>query len=330
MPKSIARRSLISLLGGAAATSPFGANAQERSGVRRIGMLVLGRAYDPIPKLWVAAFKEELLKYDWFVDRNLRIDFRLAMSPESIEAYAKELVGLGPELIVAHSSPGLGAVQQQTKTIPIVFVAVGDPVANGFVSSIAHPGGNTTGFTNLVPSIGGKWLELLKTVDPRVDRVGLLFNPDLLFAESYLALIEASTAPFGVQVMRMPYRDVSGLQSATAAIAAKPNGGIILVPPISDYPSEFIYELVRNRLPSVSNAKTFVVAGGLMSYGADNVELFRQAATYVDRILRGEKAANLPVQFPTRFEMALNMRTAKSMELPIPATLRALATDIVE
>jgi putative tryptophan/tyrosine transport system substrate-binding protein len=330
MPTPIARRSLITLLGGAAAAWPLSVRAQERGAVRRIGLLIFGREYDPNPKLWATVFEGELQKLGWFDDRNMHIDFRLARDSSSVQASAKELVGLTPDLIVVHSSPGLGAVQQQTKTIPLVFVAVGDPVANGFVKSIATPEGNTTGFTNLFPSIGGKWLELLKQAAPHIEHVGLLFNPDLLFGESYIVTIEASASSFGVPVIRMPYRNVTELQSAAAAVAAKPNGGIILVPPVSDYPTEFIHQMQRDQLASISNAKSFVIDGGLMSYGADNSDLFRRAASYVDRILHGEKVSNLPVQFPTKFEMALNMKTAKVMGLNIPETLRALATDVIE
>jgi len=330
MPTTIARRNLIALLGGAAAAWPLAVGAQERGAARRIGLLIFGREFDPIPKLWTTVFEEELQKLGWFDGRNLHIDLRLATDPSSIQASAKELVSLAPDLIVVHSSPGLGAVQQQTKTIPLVFVAVGDPVANGFVKSIANPEGNTTGFTNLVPSIGGKWLELLKKAAPHVNRVGLLFNPDLLFSESYLVTIEASASSLGVPVVRMPYRNGIELQNAATAVATKPNGGIILVPPVSDYPTEFIYQLQRDRLASISNAKSFVIDGGLMSYGADNADLFRRAASYVDRILRGDKVGSLPVQFPTKFEMVLNMKTAAVMGLTIPETLRALANDVIE
>jgi putative ABC transport system substrate-binding protein len=258
------------------------------------------------------------------------MDLRFAEDTSDIQALAKELVNLAPDLILVHSSPGTNAIQQQTKTIPIVFVAVGDPIANGFVKSIARPEGNATGFTNLFPSIGGKWLELLKEAAPHIDRVGMLFNPELLFSGTYLPSIEATALSLGVQAVRAPYRNTAELEHEAAAIAAKPNGGVILVPPLSTYPREFILQLEQDRLPAISNAKSFVSAGGLMSYGADNADLFRRAASYVDRILHGEKVSDLPIQFPTKFEMALNLKTAKAMGLSLSPTLHALATDMIE
>jgi putative ABC transport system substrate-binding protein len=330
MPSTIVRRNFVMLLGGATVAWPLVVRAQQRNGIRQIGVLIFGSESDPALKLWVTVFEEELQRLGWFADRNSRIELRFAADPSSVQASAKELVNLTPDLILAHSSPGFSAIQQQNKTIPIVFVAVGDPVANGFVKNIARPEGNATGFTNLFPSIGGKWLELLMEAAPHIAHVGVLFNSELLFGKAYLASIEVTAQSLGVHVISVPYNNETELTNAVDAIAASPNGGLILVPPFGGYPPQFIFQLERDRLPAISNLKSFVVAGGLMSYGADNADLFRRAASYVDRILRGEKLSNLPVQFPTKFEMALNLRTAKAIGLTLPPRLRALATDVIE
>ena len=260
----------------------------------------------------------------------MRIDLRFVSDPNAIQAAAKDIIKLSPDVILVHSSPMTGVVRQQTKLIPIVFVAVGDPVANRFVEDIARPEGNVTGITNLFPTIGGKWLQLLKEAAPRTERVALLFNPKLLFSETYFASIEATASSLGVQVKRTPYQDAAELIHEVDAMAASPNGALILLPPFGDYPKQFISRLEQHRLPSISNLKSFAVAGGLMSYGADNVDLFQRAASYVDRILRGEKPRDLPVQFPTKFEMTINLKTAKAIDLTMPPTLRALATDVIE
>jgi putative ABC transport system substrate-binding protein len=247
-----------------------------------------------------------------------------------MQACAEELVNLAPDLILVHSSPGTSVIRQRTKTIPIVFVAVGDPLANGIVESVTRPGGNVTGITNLVPSIGGKWLGLLKEAAPRIARVGLLFNPEFFYSNTYFASIEATASKLAVQVIRVPYRNAAELVSAADAIGAEPNGGLIMLPPVSVYPTQFIFRLEQNRLPAISNVKTFANAGGLMSYGADNADLFRRASSYVDRILRGDRPSDLPVQFPTKFEMVINLKAAKALGLTVPWPLLAVATEVIE
>jgi putative ABC transport system substrate-binding protein len=327
---NVSRRKFVTLISSAIAAGPLNALAQQRVGTRRIAMLILGSESDPIPRTWVAAFQEGLRHAGWSENNNLRTDLRFAADRSSIRSSAEELVKLAPDLILVHSSPGTSAIRQKTKTIPIVFVAVGDPVVNGFVEEIAHPKGNATGFTNLFPSIGGKWLELLKEAAPRMVRVGLLFNPEFEFSKTYFPPIETAAPRLSVQIVRMPYRSSTELGNAVNAMAAEPNGGLVILPPLSNYPREFILRLQETRLPAISTSRSFATAGGLMSYGADNVDLFRRASSYVDRILRGEKPSDLPVQFPTKFEMVLNLKTVKAMDLNISRTLRAFATEVIE
>jgi putative ABC transport system substrate-binding protein len=327
--RELNRRGVIGLLGGAAAW-PLTARAQQRGGVRRIGVFILGTETNPVPRSWVAAFQEGLQELGWFDGRNVRIDVRFATESRGIHAAADELLALAPDLILSHSSPGTTVIRDRTTTIPVVFVAAGDPLANGIVESIARPGRNITGFTNLTPSFGGKWLELLKEAMPAITRVGLLFNPDLFFSKTYFESIEATAATLAVEVVRVPYRNAEELVAAADMIGAEPNRGVIVVPPIGVYPPQFFRRLEERRLPAIGNVKAFAAAGGLMSYGADNADLFRRSATYVDRILRGDRPGDLPVQFPTRFEMVLNLKTAKAIGLTLPSALSAQATDVIE
>ncbi|MFL6301996.1 MAG: ABC transporter substrate-binding protein [Candidatus Sulfotelmatobacter sp.] len=323
------RREFITLLGGAAAAS-LSARAQQGAVARRIGILILANESDPIPRGWVAAFSAGLQDLGWLQDRSFHIDLRFATHPSSIQSSSAELVDLTPDVILVHSSPGTSALRERTTKIPLVFVAVGDPVANGFVASIARPGGNITGFTNLLPSIGGKWVELLKEAAPRVTKVGLLFNPDLFFSQAYFASIEDTAAKLSVEFIRVPYRNATELLHATDAIGADANTGLLVLPPVSDYPAEFIARLDQKRLPAISNVRRFATAGGLLAYGADNSDLFRRASSYVDRILRGEKPGTLAVQFPTKFEMVLNLKAAKKLGLNVPLTLSSVATEVIE
>jgi len=324
---TVARRTFIALIGGGAAW-PVALRAQQRGKVRRVGVLMFGSESDPILRSWAASFQDGLQKLGWSEDRNLRVDRRFAADSSDMQIAARELMKSAPDLILVHSSPGVNAIRQLTKTIPVVFVAVGDPVANGFVSSIAHPQGNITGFTNLFPSIGGKWLELLKEAAPRIKQVSLLFNPDLQFGTTYFDTIEGTASQLAVQVVRSPYHSEADLEAT--ANTAGPDAGLILLPPFDVYRPEFITLLKQKRLPAISHLNAFVSDGGLMSYGADNADLFRRAATYVDRIFHGEKPSDLPVQFPDKFDLALNLKTAKAMDLEMPVTLRALATEVIE
>ena len=331
MTITFSRRKVITLLGGGVAAWALPARAQpQRGGTRRVGGLIFGSEKDPVQRSWAAAFQDGLKKLGWFDRQNLRIDLRFASDPNGIQAAIKDVIGLSPDVVLVHSSPVMGAVRQQIKNIPIVFVAVGDPVVNRFVDDIARPEGNVTGITNLFPSIGGKWLQLLKEAAPRTEQVALLFNPKLFFSEPYFESVETTALSLGVKVTRAAYQNTTELIQEVDAIGAYPNGALILLPPFSAYPEQFISRLAQHRLPSISNLKSFAIAGGLMSYGADNLDLFQHAASYVDRILRGERPRDLPVQFPTKFELVINLKAAKTMDLAVPGTFRALATEVIE
>jgi putative ABC transport system substrate-binding protein len=325
----IKRRQFIAGLGSAAAW-PLAARAQQPDRVRQIGVLILGSEADPIPQSWAAAFRKALNQLGWREDRNLRIDLHFAPDVIGIRAAAEHLVSAALDVIVVHSSPAASAIRQQIGTIPLVFVAVGDPQTNGLVENIARPEGNVTGFTNLVPTFGGKWVGLLKEAARGITRVGLLFNPEFFFSKTYFAAIEQAASTMGVEVVRIAYRDPAELMRAADAMGVQPNGSVILLPPISIHSAELVSRLLQYRLPSISSLKPFVTSGGLMSYGANNADLFRRAALYVDRILHGVKPGDLPVQFPTKFELVINLKTAKALGLTIPETLLATADEVIQ
>jgi putative ABC transport system substrate-binding protein len=328
----IGRRELIVTLGGAAAAWPLAAHAQQGERMRRLGVLMLPAESDLRAQALLAALRQGLQQLGWIEGRNLRIELRYsAVDFARMRANAQELVELAPDVIVTGSAPTTRALQARTKTIPIVFLSVGDPVANGFVTSISHPGVNTTGFTNLFPSIAGKWLELLKEAEPRVNRVALVFNSEIR-PEIYLIPIEAAATVIGVKTIRTPVRNATGIERALDAFAAEPDGALILVPPtLLDADREVILRLARqHRLPTISFDRLYVTEGSLMSYGPDLRDLWRRAASYVDRILRGEKPGDLPVQFPTKFDLVINLRTAKAIGLEIPRKLLARADEVIE
>jgi putative ABC transport system substrate-binding protein len=293
------RREFITLLGGAAAAWPLAARAQQAERMRRIGVLVVYAESDPEGQAFVAAFREELQKLGWTEGRNIRIDARWgALDAESRQRFAQELVALQPDLILSQSTPTTAALLQQTRTIPIVFAQVADPVGSGFVASLARPGGNVTGFAPIEGSLGGKWVELLKEIAPRVARVALLFNPaTATYAEYYLNPFKAAAASFGVEAIVAPVRATSELESVVAALARPPNGGLIAMPDsFLNGRAEITSLAARYRLPAVYPFRMFIEVGGLLSYGTDVVENFRRAAAYADRILRGAKPSELPVQ----------------------------------
>jgi putative tryptophan/tyrosine transport system substrate-binding protein len=327
------RREFITLLGGTAAAWPLAARAQPDGRSRRVGVLLAGAESDPLIQAYVAALRLRLQQLGWIEGRNLRIDARFnAGELARMRANAQELVGLAPDVIVGGGVAGARALQERTQTIPIVFVQVGDPVASGVVGSIARPEGNTTGITNLFPSIAGKWLELLKEAAPHVTRVALIFNPDFSVTENYLAAIEAAAAALTVKAIRTPVRSATDIERAIDAFAAEANGGLIQVPPQAVHANrELIVRLARrHRLPAMYNDRLHVADGGLVSYGPDSLDLYRLAASYVDRILRGAKPGDLPVQFPTKFDLVINLKTAKAIGLAIPATLTARADELIE
>jgi putative ABC transport system substrate-binding protein len=327
------RRKFITLLGTAAAW-PVAARAQQRERVRRIGWLIGRAENDPLSQASRAAFQEALAKLGWIEGRNLRIDLRFAADdPYRIRAYATELVRLAPDVIVTGAAVATRAVQQQTRTIPIVFVGGGDPAAIGLVRTIARPEGNITGFSGPEPSIAGKWLELLKEAAPRVSRIAIVFNPEIApTAPNYISLIEASAPALGIQTIKAPFHNAIEIVRAIDSFATEPNGGLIILPPPDTTAiRETIVPLAaENRLPAIYPGRSDAAAGGLLAYTTDQVDTSRRTATYVDRLLRGAKVADLPVQFPTKFELIINLKTAKALGLTVPITLLGRADEVIE
>jgi putative ABC transport system substrate-binding protein len=327
------RRDVISLLGGAA-VCPLAARAQQGEHPRRIGWLIGRAESDPLSQAGRAAFQEVLAKLGWTEGRNLRIDLRFAADdPSHVRAYAKELVGLAPDVIVTGAAFATKAVQQQTQVIPIVFIGGGDPAAIGLVRNVGRPEGNTTGFSGPEPSIAGKHLELLKEAAPGVSRVAIVFNPEIApTAPNYISLIEALAPALGIQPVQMPFRNAIGIVRAIDSFAAEPNGGlVVLPPPNTSVTRETIVPLaVEHRLPAAYSGLADAAAGGLLTYTTDTVDRHRQAATYVDRLLRGTKVADLPVQFPTKFKLVINLKTAKAIGLTIPEALLLRADKLIE
>jgi putative ABC transport system substrate-binding protein len=303
--------------------------------MRRIGVLMAYAESDREGHADVAAFREGLQKLGWMEGRNVRIDTRWARprDAEARQRFAKELVALQPDLILSYGTPATATLLQQTRTIPIIFVGVSDPVGSGFVASFPRPGGNVTGFIPMEPTMAGKWLELLKEIAPRVVRAVLLFNPATApYAEYYLNPFKAAAASFGVQAIAAPVRDASEFETAIAAQASAPNGGMIVMPDtfMNAHRVEITSLAARYRLPAVYPFRFFAELGGLLSYGHDRRDNFRRAAAYADRILRGEKPSELPVQAPVKFELVINLKTAKSLGLTVPPTLLAHADEVIE
>jgi putative ABC transport system substrate-binding protein len=328
------RREFITLLGSAAAAWPLGAGAQQGERMRRIGVLMAFAESNREGQAWIAAFREELPKLGWTERRNIRIDIRWGtLDAESRQRSAKELVALQPDLILSHTTAITAALLQQTRTIPIVFVQVVDPVGSGLVASIPRPGGNVTGFINLEGSMAGKWLELLKEIAPRVNRVAILFNPATApYAEVFLNPFKAAARSFAVEAILAPVRDTSELESVIAAQAREPNGGLIVMPDpfTAVHRAEITSLAARYRLPAVYPFRFFAELGGLLSYGSDPVDNFRRAAAYADRILKGGKPSELPVQVPVKFELAINLKTAKALGLDVPMLLQQRADAVIE
>jgi putative tryptophan/tyrosine transport system substrate-binding protein len=328
------RREFITLLGVTLAW-PLAARAQQSERMRRIGVLMGFPESDSQAQRYIAAFRDGLHKLGWTEGRNVRIDTRWATPAEAdlMRQFAKELVALQPDLILSHTTPTTTALLQQTRTIPIVLATVADPVGSGFVASFPRPDGNVTGFAVSDDALGGKWLELLKEIAPRVARVAIVFNPAAAtYAEFWLNSFKAAAASFAVEAIAAPVRDLSELESVVAAQAREPNGGLIVMPDsFTDAHRVEITSLVaRYRLPAVYAYRFFAVFGGLLSYGPDLTDNFRRAATYADRILKGEKPADLPVQAPTKYELVINLKTAKALGLEIPPKLLAIADEVIE
>jgi putative ABC transport system substrate-binding protein len=329
----VRRREFITLLSSASAW-PFAALAEQAGHTRRIGVLMAFPESDREGQAWVAAFREELQKVGWTEGRNIRINYGWAGGDaESRQQIAKQLVEQQPDLIVTQNTPTTQAVIQHTHTIPIIFANVADPVGSGFVASFSRPGGNVTGFVNFEGSLGGKWLELLRETAPRITRVAFLFNPTTApFAEYFLQPFKVAARSYAVQAVSAPVRDMSELESAIAALAREPDAGLIAMPEtfLNVHGTEVLSLAARYRLPAAYPYRFFAEHGGLLSYGTDPLSNFRRVATYVDRILKGEKPTNLPVQAPTKYDLVINSRTAKVLGLTIPPTLLALADEVIE
>ena len=309
------RRAFITLLGGAVAW-PLAVRAQETQRVRRIGVLIQVAEGDPQARIEVAAFLRGLQELGWSEGRNLRVDIRWGGGDaDRIRKYAAELVALAPEVVLALGGTVAGALLQASGTVPIVFVNVTDPVGRGYVASLAQPVGNATGFTSFEFGMGGKWLEVLKEIAPRVTRAAVLRDPAITAGIGYLAAIHALAPSIGVQVVPVDVRTTSDIERAVAAFARTPMGGLVVTAaPAAIVHREAIITLAaRHRLPAIYPYRFFVTSGGLISYGLDNIERYRLAASYVDRILKGEKPADLPVQAPTKYELVINLKTAKAL-----------------
>jgi ABC-type uncharacterized transport system substrate-binding protein len=328
------RREFISLLGGAAAAWPLAAGAQQPDRMRRIGVLMVYAENDSEAQAWVAAFREGLQKLGWTEGRNIRIDTRWAAADaEAMQRFAQELVALQPDLILSQVTLTTAALLQQTRTIPIVFAMVADPVDSGFVAILSRPAYPATGFASNEGSLSGKWLELLKEIAPRVNRVAFLFNPATApFAEYYLNPFKAAAASFAVEAIAAPVHDTSELESVVAAQAREPNGGLIIMPDAftNVHRAEITSLAARYRLPAVYPYRFFTEIGGLLSYGFDRLDNFRRAATYADRILKGAKPSELPVQLPVKFELVINLKTAKALGLDVPLHLQQRADEVIE
>jgi putative ABC transport system substrate-binding protein len=327
------RREFITLLGGAAVAWPLAAHAQQADRTRRVGVLVAFAEDDLDAQANITAFRQALEKLGWTAGRNVRIDYRWGgADPERIRAYAIELVGMKPDVVLAVSAQALQPLQEATNNTPIVFTQMGDPIGSGFVTSLAHPGGNITGFTPAEFSIHGKRLELLKEIAPHITRVAVLFNPEQIPQAGMLHAVEAVAPSLGIKLTPAAVRDAAEIERAIDQFARESSGGLIVLPSGATivHRDLIIALAARHHLPAAYQYRQFVTAGGLMSYGNDLANQYRQAASYVDRILHGEKPGDLPVQQPTRFELIINLKIAKALGLIIPDKLLALADEVIE
>jgi putative ABC transport system substrate-binding protein len=326
------RRDFITLVGGTAAW-PLAARAQQAERVRRIGILLPAAADDLDMQARFGAFLQALALLGWTIGRNVRIDTRWATTDAAeIRRHAAELAALAPDVILAHAATTVGPLLQATRTVPVVFPAVVDPVGAGFVDSLARPGGNATGFMNFEYSLSGKWLELLKQIAPGVTRVAVLRYAATPSGVGQFGIIQSVAPSLRVEVTPVNMRDAPEIERAVAAFARAPNGGLIVTAsPLAQRHRDLIVTLAaRHKLPAVYFDRVFVAAGGLISYGPDFVDQYRRAAGYVDRILKGENPADLPVQAPTKYELVINLKTAKSLGLEVPPTLLARADEVIE
>jgi putative tryptophan/tyrosine transport system substrate-binding protein len=327
------RREFITVLGGAAAVWPFAVRAQQREKMRRIGALMPYAANDPQVQIRNAAFLQGLQQLGWTVGQNVQIDYRWSGGNlDDTRRYAAELVALAPDLIFAPGTSTVGPLLQATRSVPIVFVLVPDPVGAGVVNSLARPGGNATGFTSYDYGIGAKWLEVLKEIAPSVTRAAVIRDPAVAAGLGYWAAIQSVSPSAAIEVSPVTPNNAGEIERAVAAFARSPNGGLIVTGSARTvlHRDLIITLAARHKLPAVYYDHYYVAAGGLISYGSDLVDQYRRAAAYVDRILKGEKPANLPVQAPTKYELVINLKTAKALGLEVPPTVLARATEVIE
>jgi ABC-type uncharacterized transport system substrate-binding protein len=327
------RREFITLLGGTAAAWPLATHAQQPEKMRRIGLLLTTAADDPEGQARIAALLQTLQPLGWTVGRNVGIDYRWsAGDAANTRKYATELVALGPDVILTNGAAGVAPLLQASRTVPIVFVTTADPVGAGFVDSLARPGGNATGFTALEYGFGGKWLELLKEIAPGVTRAAVIRDPAISAGIGLFGAIQSVAPSLGVELSPVNVRDAGEIERAIAGFARSGNGGLILTASALAFVHRnlIVTSAAQHRLPAVYFARAFVAAGGLVSYGTDVIDQYRRAAGYIDRILKGDKPADLPVQAPTKYELVVNLKTAKALGLEVPQTLLARADEVIE
>jgi putative ABC transport system substrate-binding protein len=331
---AIRRREFIAGLGSAAAWPPMALAQQPSERVRRIGVLMGSDENDPVAKTFVSALTQALADLGWTDGRNVRMDLRgPGDNTNRIRALAQELVGLQPDIILTYSTPATIAVQRETRTIPIVFANVADPVASGIVPRLDRPSGNITGFAFAEASLGGKWVELLSEIAPGLKRAGIMFNPDMVNASVvYMPSLETAARSLKVVPIFAPVHTDVEIETSIIALGREPRGGLVVMPDAftNVHRAPIISAAARNNVPAVYGQATFARDGGLFSYGTDRVELVRRGTTYVDRILRGEKPGDLPVQFPVKYEMAVNLRTAKALGLTVPPSILLRADEVIE
>jgi putative ABC transport system substrate-binding protein len=333
MTVPIARRKFVVALAGAAASWPIAARAQQGDRMRRIGVLIGGDENDPLLKARISAFTQTLAGLGWTDGRNMRLDLRwYGADINRMRALAQGLVGLQPDIIVTNNTLAIVALQRETRTIPIVFANVVDPVATGIVPRLNQPGGNITGFAEWEASLGGKWLELLSEIAPGLKRATFIFNPDTASAPAYMPSLETAARSLKVAPIIAPVHSDGEIETAIVVLGREPGGGLVVMPDAftTVHRAAIISAAARNNVPAVYAFSYFVRDGGLLSYGVDAVDIWRRTASYVDRILHGEKPGDLPVQLPTKFEMVVNRKTAKALGLAIPPSILLRATEVIE
>ena len=325
------RRQFLGVL-GAAATWPVAARAQQAERVRRIGMLLGFPDTDPESPARIELFQQTLDRLGWKEGRNVHIDYRWAGAERNrLQMHAKDLIRAMPDVVVAETSPATAALKQESRTTPIVFINAGNPIGSGFVASFTHPGGNLTGFTNYVPSMGGKWMDLLKELAPGLTRTAALFNPRTHTGQ-YWDVLDAAGRSFNVTFAKAAVEDAAAIGPAIEAMAGEPGGGLLVMPDAftMNHRETIVALTARHRVPAIYPYRVFPDSGGLISYGMSRIDVYRDAASYVDRILRGERPADLPVQAPTKLELVINLMTAKALGLEVPPTLLAIADEVIE